>query len=452
MKLDDKKKKYIEKEAFNILALIEETEEKSKVARPDTGSSNQKIPFDLTDKLVNSPIIISQTDFESVISKKQCFNGKCIGLNIENYKRLVKLNDTIHKEKSINQVISKEFIEDKIFDWLISTFKNKKADKSFANFLMDELENSLKAIKYHFPTLYLDINKPFEIGKVSFNFFTKEYFNYLEEHYKKKDPEKYRDDFSEFRKKYQGMVYVAYSVKAESSRGEEIAFEKCSLAVDVLKMCSETTDFPNVELGFDIDRRVNINPQNEVFVCNAENELDDLKLNLSRPKHHHKIDDKEWERIISRQAPDFHNFLLQIETCELSELQQLIINSIKRYGNAISNKNLHQRIVELFTILESLLLLDQNSPIIDSVCKYCSKLVFKKVEDRKYLIALLKSMYEVRSSLIHHGKEKKIELTHLRQLQYSVVMLLSTLITKTDQHKTKQSVLNEIEEAILNAY
>ncbi|MBK9959304.1 MAG: hypothetical protein IPP11_12295 [Chitinophagaceae bacterium] len=65
---------------------------------------------------------------------------------------------------------------------------------------MDELENSLKAIKYHFPTLYLDINKPFEIGKVSFNFFTKEYFNYLEEHYKKKDPEKYRDDFSEFRK------------------------------------------------------------------------------------------------------------------------------------------------------------------------------------------------------------------------------------------------------------
>ena len=61
-------------------------------------------------------------------------------------------------------------------------------------------------------------------------------------------------------------------------------------------------------------------------------------------------------------------------------------------------------------------------------------------------------MYEVRSSLIHHGKEKKIELTHLRQLQYSVVMLLSTLITKTDQHKTKQSVLNEIEEAILNAY
>ncbi|MBK9959305.1 MAG: hypothetical protein IPP11_12300 [Chitinophagaceae bacterium] len=104
------------------------------------------------------------------------------------------------------------------------------------------------------------------------------------------------------------MVYVAYSVKAESSRGEEIAFEKCSLAVDVLKMCSETTDFPNVELGFDIDRRVNINPQNEVFVCNAENELDDLKLNLSRPKHHHKIDDKEWERIISRQAPRFSQF------------------------------------------------------------------------------------------------------------------------------------------------
>ena len=64
---------------------------------------------------------------------------------------------------------------------------------------------------------------------------------------------------------------------------------------------------------------------------------------------------KEWERIISRRMLDFHKFLLQIENNDASEVQQLIINSLKRYGNAISNIKLHQRIVELFSILESLL-------------------------------------------------------------------------------------------------
>jgi len=453
MTINEKKREYIDKEIFNILDLFEESEsdvfEKPKSEK--SGSSAQKIPIAWSHKLVDTPIVVSQTNFNNVVAKKECYSGKCIGLNTTNYARLLKLTDTIYQEKSIGNCISKEFIESKIFEWLIKTYKAKKVETTFSYAMLDEFQKALKNYKFHFPILYLDLNKPFQIGNVYFGYFTKEYLTSLNEYHRKKNPETYKDDFEGLRANYQGKVFVSYKIKAERQKAEEIALAHCSLAVDILKMCSETTDVPFIELGFDIDSRVKVNPQSETIVCDADNELEGFNISLARPTHHHKIDDKEWEHIIQRQITDFHKFLISL-TEDLSEMQKLIINSIKRYGNAISNKNLHQRIVELFTILESLLLLDKNSPIIDSVCKYCSKLVFKKVEDRKFLIDLLKTMYDVRSNLIHHGKEISFDIDHLRKLQYTVIMLLSELIAKTEKHKTKQSLLQEIEDAILEAY
>lgn len=61
-------------------------------------------------------------------------------------------------------------------------------------------------------------------------------------------------------------------------------------------------------------------------------------------------------------------------------------------------------------------------------------------------------MYDVRSKLIHHGKEAKFEMENLRKLQYIVVMLLQALINKTKKHASKQALLQEIEDAIMRAY
>jgi len=454
MVLNDRKRQYIDKEIFNILELLEEKDFKKLDKEGEekaNGSLSQKAALDLTKMLVDAPMIMGETDYFGVISKYECYRNKCIGLNQENYKRLIKLANTIYQEKTIKNIISKEYIEEEIFKWLLLTYKAKKVEYIFSIFLIEGMEKSLKNLKFHFPILYLDIHEPFCIGNVFFSFFTKNYLDQLDEYQKNKNSENHNNSFEKLKQDYQGKVFASYVIKAEYKKGQEIAYEHCSLAVDILKMCSETTDFPYVELGFDIDSRVNINPQNETIVCDAENELEGFTVTRSRPKHYHKINEQEWERICRRQVGDFHKFLLSI-TADLTELQQLIINGIKRYGNAISNKNQHQRVVELFTILESLLLVDQNSPIIESVCKYCSKLVFKLPEDRKNLINLLKSMYEVRSSLIHHGKEKNFETNNLRQLQYIVIMLLSVLVSKSEVHKTKQSLLQEIENAILNAY
>ncbi|MDD4149665.1 MAG: HEPN domain-containing protein [Bacteroidales bacterium] len=451
MTFNEKKKEHIDKESFRILELFEETDEKKTKPNSDKGSLGHQILFDFTDKVIDSPTLISTTLLNTTISVKECYNGKCIGLNESNYKEFQKLIATIYKDKEINAKVSEEFIEHKSLEWLLKTFKQKKADCNFSTFILDEMQNSIEELKVHYSMLYLDIGKPFQIGKVKFEFFTKEFFETLAKQYQSKHPEKDENPFEQMRSHYQGKVYATYIVSAEREKAKEIALEECSLAVDILKMCSETTDLPPMKLSFDIDSRTRENVQNEVILTRPSATIETFSINSYRLPSHHKIYDQEWDRIVSRQLADFHNFLLTLAD-ERTELEQLIINGIKRYGNAISNNNMHQRIVELFTILESLLLSDKNSPIIESVCKYCSKLVFKLPTDRKHLISLLKTMYEVRSDLIHHAKETFFDIDNLQKLQYTVIMLLANLIKKTNSHKNKQSLLQEIDEAILNAY
>jgi hypothetical protein len=114
--------------------------------------------------------------------------------------------------------------------------------------------------------------------------------------------------------------------------------------------------------------------------------------------------------------------------------------------------DLHQRTVEIFTILEMLLLPSEDASIIDSVCKYRSKLAVKDVEERQQIIKLLKRMYMVRSSMIHHAKRKRIDLNDLKQLQTILFFIIHNLILKLNAHLKKESVLAEIDLEILKAY
>ncbi len=450
MIIEPKKKEAIDKEAFRIMELLEVSEDTNYIGSSQKGSLGHQKAQDLSEKIIDTPTLIQTTRLEKTLAIKECYKGKCIGFNEASYKQFKNFVSSMHNARGIKELISSQFIEQKSFEWLLKTFKNKQADQNFSSYLHDEMLSSIGESKIHFQILHLDIEQSFKIGEVTIEFFTKEYFDLLFERFKSESPEITETSLQQMRSQYHGKVYATCTVRAEKERGKEIAFEKCALAIDILKICSDTADIPNARLSFDIDRRTKEVLQYEVILIN-DAEKNPFNVEVTRLPLHHQIYKNDWARILNRQFNDFHNFLLTLPA-EQSELQQLIINAIKRYGSSISNPNLYQRVVELFTILESLVLTNADVPIMNSVCNYCSKLVFKKPEERKDVIALLKSMYSVRSAFIHHAKEREIPSDQIRKFQVVVRILLTTLIKKSKQHSTKESLLQEIDEAILNAY
>ncbi|MFP3591946.1 hypothetical protein [Chryseobacterium sp. SIMBA_038] len=136
----------------------------------------------------------------------------------------------------------------------------------------------------------------------------------------------------------------------------------------------------------------------------------------------------------------------------MTELDLTIVNSITLFAKALYQNNLNQRVVELFTQLESLVLSDSNEPILNSLTKYISKLVTKNIEERKFIISLLKEMYGIRSSYVHHAKQREINIQNLGKFQYYIHNLITVLIELSISHITKDTILKEIDDAILAAY
>lgn len=444
MKLNEQKREYLDKEAFALVDLlyVSEIPVREKPTEKKVGSLGEQEPV-VTLNFVTDMVEAHGNKRSQVSGKKK------IGFDEEAGKRFQKFVSTIHSDRDIKQIISRKFIEATSWKWIFKTKTNAKAESNFSSYILSEMENAIETHKFHFNIVYLNIQTPFKIGNVEFGYFTSEYFDKYLEAFSQYQPDS-ENPYIWMKKHYKGHVYAATTVSAEHGKGEEIALEICALSIDVLKICSNTLDFPHTPIHFDIDRRSRINPQSEVVV-ESPDFVKGLHTNLSRPAYPYSLDNTQFHHIKKRRLEVFHNFILALNN-NPSELEKLVVQGIKRLANALSNVNYYQRIGELFTILESLLLISEDTPIIDTVSKYSSKLITKDKETRKTVIKLLKDMYKVRSSWVHHAKEREFELTDLANLQKIVHALLLSLITKSKTHKTKQELLEEIDDAILGAY
>ena len=108
MKIHPKKQEYLNSEIFNYVELLESSKE-SNSKEKYSGSVTLKGGVDLSKYLINQPRIISQTNGERIVSKKECFESSCLGLNETNYSKFVKFIKSIHKDKNFNDTVSFNF-------------------------------------------------------------------------------------------------------------------------------------------------------------------------------------------------------------------------------------------------------------------------------------------------------------------------------------------------------
>lgn len=432
--------KAFNKTAFDLISLMEIKDiEKTTTSKNYIGSVAERPKVDWSDKLVDKPYVTSSID---IMAKKldiyEEYQGKKTGFNKTNYIEFENFLKKVYKVKSISQKISFKYLYETTFNWLVMVKKSGQAQTEFTIYLSSEIEGVLTSTKYRFEVLNLDIEKPFKLGNVTFEYFTESFFDSI-----KAQPEK---DMKEIKERYKGRVFVSYELgKVEISRGEEIAYEHCCNAMNVLKLFSPTISIPNYRTDFDIDRRVRTNLQSELITGDFDSS--DLCISLKKEAKTHDFNVSTIDYIL-KFAKNFEKLIL-IE--EPNELQKLLINSLSMSSEAISNPNVHKRIVGLLTIWESLLLKDTSSPIMDSVSMYASKLLRRTVDERKAFISFFKEIYDIRSKAIHHAKEIELDMHRIAQFQRDTINLIEVLIHGSEKHSNKQTLLTEIDEIIHRA-
>jgi len=442
MNIPIKRLDYLDKEIYEIISLVE-ISDFSPIKKVDFVPFDEEDDvIDLSDKVIG-PFITYEKLGSEIVSIKHCDDKHCRELKNNVFKRYEKFIDTIYKTSEINPLVSRKFLFDLTFKYLIKSHRENRNEGNFSDYLIDNIENEIKEYKIYFSIENLEIFKPLKIGKV---LISKLDSNILVEDNLLQNEE----SVNMFYKKYKRKIFASCIVKAEKERAIELALKECSLSIDIIKICSDTIDDPKTKVSFDIDSRLSESFQAETIVSNV-NKQNDINIIAFRIPNFHQINEDYRNRLSKRNLDFFNGFLSRLGE-ENTELQNLLINAIRRFANALTTTNLNQRIVELFTVMESLLVPNSQVNILESLTKYCSKIVHSKREDRTKLIKLIKKMYEIRSSYVHHAIEKDFEIDDLRKIQITVHTLIGKLIEKSYKFKMKSEILNEIDDAILDAY
>lgn len=443
----EKMAEYINSKGINILSMVRNVIEPmfDDQLNLNKGPSylQHKPTIDLTGK---AEFISTSTVDEStgkIFKKYKLFGDRKIGLERDGIIAIHDVVNQIQKEAQILEMVTKEFLFEKIFDWTISQYE-KKEEKQLSHYILDACSIEIKTYNIYIPILYLEANADFEIGQTRFCYLSDAYIRKLSQQI----TEEKRSDYIESFKKFKGQLLGRCKITAQKEKAIEIARKQIIEAIDVLRLLSPTVELPEVKIYYDIDFR-NIYQIQSATIIQLVEEEHFLSMNFNRIPVPFVIDQMAWDLMNKMQLKQFHIFLKQ--SVEKTELENLILKALSNFSKAIANHDLHERVMQVFTVLESLLLPNEDSQILDSICKYLPKFISNKIEERQLIVGVVKEMYKIRSAMVHHAIKKDFDLNSLSKLCISCRALIITCLHHSYTKKTKQEILKEIDDRLMSA-
>jgi len=432
----------INRNAFELVNLITCTPHIVSTQPSELKGSEKELGFDdWSDKVSGIGIGRTLDDFGNTIDMSVYDEIGLLSFSKTDFEKFKKLTCQIGEIPSVSNTASISFIESEVFKWMVDVYKTNRAERTLLEHLLSVLEKETQSITFHFPILNLAIEKPFKIGKTEFIFFTKAYFDELYDSLQEKQPDLTEEIFDKtFRNDFQGKVLAKVTVVAEGIKAEEIAKSIAEIAVDVLKLYSESAVVPSRKTLFDLSFRLGYQVQSK-FLTQRPN-TEGVGINFAFRNNPFKFHDMLYQSAHQSGLNLFSDYLLKKKT---TELDKIVLQSIHLFASSISNADLHLRCVNLITIIESILLKDEEESDLERRVKArLSKALSNDHSQKEQIKMVMSHIYQVRHKMIHKAKRIAINQKDLSRAQMMLTHLLLRLIHfSTDLGFTNKTILIE---------
>ena len=416
-------------EAFQLVNLVSEKPLDKSAAKSELfGSMKEKGVSDFAGEFIGD-IIEDQIDYlNETIEKfvRQKDENVSLGFFKSEYLIFKEFISKLYSIDKINNVFSKSSLEREVFKWIISTYKHKKAEASLSDFLLNIIDDKVKPHIFYFPILNLEIEVPFTIGNVEITYFQKDYLDNLYLSLKSNNKSLTSEEFDNiYRKDFQGQVLAKVTINAERKKAEEIAKRNAEIAVDVLKLYSDTAYLAEKKSMFDINYRIGYQVKT-MFLSHNTNEVDNLPISCQFNNYPFKFGEKHLELALNSGLRIFSKYISKPLN---DELYNIIIQSIGLFSSSISNWDLHLRCVNLITILESVFLRDEEEhKMSNKVKSRFSQIATKNNLEREKIRTVISNIYEVRHKMIHKARRLPINTKDLSFAQVAIIQVFLNLI------------------------
>lgn len=443
--------KEINSKAFQLISLLSPIKNQPNLNKAKSeliGSAKERGFLDWSGKLIDYGIVersINHADEPTTICIS--IDNKKYGFNEANYNLFKALIEDILLTEYFKNKVSFKFIERKAFDWIIEIHSSKIARNSILDFLKDEYLGSIREYLFHFPVLNLEIDTHFKIGNVEFTYFTKDFFENLYNDLQNDESQSItKKDFETiFSKEYKGQVLAKICVKSEKEFAQTVAQTEAALSVDILKIYGLTTTIPEKRTMFDLNYRLNYQMKFN-YLSEEVGKKGSLSETLKFNTPPFCITLQQLAFANNNGLQTFSNFVILKKN---DELYNLIIQGINLLASSLSNWDLHLRVINLITILESLLLKDEEDNDMERKVKArLSKIITNDFKEKEKLKILFTNIYQIRHKMVHKAIKLSINTKELITAQITIINLLLKLIqfNVVEKYALKAALIEKLNE------
>jgi hypothetical protein len=373
------------------------------------------------------------------IAKYFVFGKKLLGLKDEGYNSFLKLAQTIQKNREFTNIFSLGCVKNSLFDWI--TLKHQELiTQEFIPFF---LENCLCLIEEHeiwIPVSMVFIESKLKIGKIELTPISIQIINKWHE---KALELKINSSEAINKIKTENAACVAgvMKIKAERDRAYEIAVKETEFALRILRVFSPGAILPDknsyciilasINMGF--TRIISIKGGTIAY-------MEEQMLPHGIP---------EWEidnnlvHTIKTTGLDILNQVF--ENKQKTDFQKTVITSLELYSKCCIARDLAEKLIYIFSALESVFLKNSNEAIQQNVSERIAFFEGGTVEEKKEIISNFKKVYSLRSSFVHHGYEIEL-IEELENFMKRVWCIFMKLIKNINKFESKELFIQSIED------
>ena len=341
------------------------------------------------------------------------------------------IND-FYNLKFIKDRISKNSLRNLVLSWLFDVREKEQISVDFSQHLEDGLEKMIKEYVIYFPIPYLSSIDTYKFpNDISLGRLSNEQLE--------NSPVGIKGEYTE------KTTFIYIKMSGEKEFVIEKAYERCSLTIDSIKICYLTFYFDQPKVCLDIADNVPYLPINRCFI--QEISSNTLHINVGVNIHLLRMEDIICN-IEKHSITDYKIFINRIFSQSRTELEEILIATIKTFSRALSCTNDYDRVVDLCSILDTLILVDDNVEIKQSLKRYVPIIISNTPNIRKTIRDDIDVMYKIRSQYIHHRKTGiKITKRKKHEYNYIVFKLLTefVIIANAEKYKTVKDVLKKID-------
>ena len=374
--------------------------------------------------------------------------GHSLGLSFENYKKFVKLIDGLEKSKLLSGIASKIFLNNVLLDWIQKTYLHQN-EKVFVDFLSEECTGAVKDFEVWMPICQTYVETSFTIGDLTIQSVTKQMFDDWEgeiiDNLAKNPNSDLAGAKSLIKRKrmtLQGLAAATINLRAEREKAAEIAFSKAEVAVSLLRIFSPANFHPNLTSYCDLLGRENIQSY-DYLIMEKSNSFSFVSGVASKEFQDWRIDSNYANDIKTKGLDRLSSIL---NSSRKTDFENDVLDALFLYSKSCLKSDISDKLVYILVPLETLLLKDENEPIMQNIAERLALLIGNTIEERRKIFSNVKAVYSIRSKFIHHGKKPGQEETEiLREFMFNAWRFFILIIDNSQRFPNKLKAIEAVD-------